>query len=263
MPKDGLLKGMRRLLGLSLAPAEFQDAVAAEVLRRYPSATIERAGVDEIRVDIPGRRESALYLERAFAIHRKAPRNLAMLVDEVVSMLDPIDVSSADELVILVRPLNFRDEEPEIDRLRRPLAGDLAAHLAIDKPERYVFPPASELREGLKLDDEALWAQAYRNTREKLGVDPVPLVAEQILLIETDDGLATSLLALDEFWNSEDLTAGGPLAVAAPYQTEVHIAPLSDAKAVERLRKMLAEAAGPFFLTSDLFIRRDGRWEVS
>lgn len=261
MPQNKLIRGIRRLLGQALTPAEFQDSVVEAIRRRHAAAVVVRLGVDELNVDLPDREGGVIYLERAYALHRAAPRNLPLLLDEVISMLDPIEIASADELVVLVRPFKF-EAEPQADLLRRPLASVLGAHVALDKPERYVFAPASELRESLKLDDEALWDRALRNTRDKLGVDPAPLIPEQIMLIQTDDGLAASLLALDDFWDSKKLTAMGPLAVAAPSHMEVHIAPLSDAASVRRLREVLAEADGPFFLTNDLLVRRDGRWEV-
>jgi hypothetical protein len=260
MPQNKLIRGMRRLLGHALTPAEFQDCVIEEIRRRHPTAVVVRMGVDELSVDLPDGEGGVIHLERAYALHCAAPRNLSLLLGEVVSMLDPIEIAAADELVVLVRPFEF---EAEADMLRRPIVGVLGAHVALDKPERYVFAPASELHENLKLDDEALWDRALRNTRDKLGVDPPPLIPEQILMMQTDDGLAASLLAFDDFWDSEELTAAGPLAVAAPLHTEVHAAPLSDAKSVARLRQVLAEADGPFFLTSDLFVRRDGRWEVA
>lgn len=262
MPQSKLMRGMRRLLGQALTPAEFQDCVVEEIKRRHPSAIVVRMDVDELRVILPDQEDGFIHLERAHALHRTAPRNLSLLLNEVVSMLDPIEIASADELVVLVRPFEF-EAEPRADMLRRPLAGVLGAHVALDKPERYVFAPASELRESLKLEDEALWERALRNTCDKLGVDPAPLIPEQIMLIQTDDGLAASLLALDDLWDSEKLTAMGPLAVAAPSHMEVHIAPLSDPASVKRLREVLAEADGPFFLTSDLFVRRDRRWEVA
>jgi len=255
-----LFQKARGMMGLALTPAEFRDCVAEAFRRRHPAASVARVGGDEIRVELPCGEESVLHLSRAYEIHRAAPRDLSVLIDDLLSMLSPIEIASADELVVLAGSFSFGADEPDLGPLRRPLVGGLAAVVALDKPESYVYPPADELRAGLSLDDGELWERALRNTRERLGVEPVPLIPEQILLIQTDDGLASGLLALDDFWDSPELTASGPLAVAAPYQTEVHIAPQGDGQSVERLRKALTEAGGPFFLTDVLLVRDDGRW---
>jgi hypothetical protein len=258
-----LLQKARGLMGLALTHAEFRDCVADAIRRRHPAASVARVGGDEIRVVWPSGEDSVLHLSRAYEVHRAAPRNLPVLLDELLSMLGPVEIAAADELVVLARPFTLGADQPDPGQLRRQLVGDLAVVVALDKPESYVYPPAEELRDGLNLDDDALWERALRNTRERLGVEPVPLVPEQVLLIQTDDGLASGLLALDAFWDSPELTAFGPLAVAAPYQSEVHIAPLSDAQAVERLRKVLAEAAGPFFLSDALLVRHGGGWKAA
>src|ERR1700741_1148782 len=193
MRMRSLLAGLCLALGISgcapakadgdterLTLAQFQDRVVAEIERRHPSAVVKRVGETELRVQPPGQEETVLYLERAYAIYHAAPGELATIIPQMISKLQPVEITADDQLVVLVRPATFSGDGSRAASgdtpFARPLAGGLVALVAIDRPDNYVFPPSSELRDGFKLDDKAIWHRALQNKLGHLhvGGEPVP-----------------------------------------------------------------------------------------
>jgi hypothetical protein len=100
-----------------------------------------------------------------------------------------------------VRPASFSPgDDGEEDRgITRALPEGLVAIVALDTPERYVFPYASELREELGMDDAMIWDRAMSNLRERLDMTPPAYEPGRIMGIKTDVGLASSFLVEDAF----------------------------------------------------------------
>jgi hypothetical protein len=144
----------------------------------------------------------------------------------------------------------------------RPIAGGLLAIVAVDGPDSYEFLRVSVLRARLKLDDAAIWSRALANTRAAIPFRPQKLVASQPARLE-HDGISSSLLADDAFWNSPVMTAQGPIVVAAPGRDEIFLMLASDQRLVAAVRQELAKVADdPDTLFSKLLVRRNGRWDV-
>lgn len=123
--------------------------------------------------------------------------------------------------------------------------------------------PAADMRAALKVDDDTIWTRAIANTRSHLNVKPTPLTSGRPLEITTGEGLAASLLMLDDFWDSPVFKSNGPLVVAVFARDDIFVASLSDESAVRSLRKLTAGAEhDPNGLTSELLVRRNGRWDV-
>lgn len=253
--------------GSVLTARQFQDRVVEEVVRHHPGAKVTRLDDYQLQIELPGGHSGTTHLERAYGLYEGTPSELNLIVQNIASSIGPRGQARAQDLLILVRPASFTLEagpgEDSGPLLKRPLVGDLAAYVAVDRPDSYAMLRSSELRAQLKMEDAAIWAAAMQNTRAHLDFPRRAPQAGRIAEISTGEGLAASLLLLDEFWDSPELTSAGPLVVAVFARDNVLVTSLSDAKNVQALRKLMADVRDdPNGLTNDLIVRRNGRWEV-
>lgn len=247
----------------ALTLIEFRDRVAAEVRRQQPQASIAPLGQVGLRVTLPGEEPKDQSMERAYSLYRDDPGRLSELVASYGRSFLPAPITP-QSLRVLVRTDRANPPPgPAGDRgLVRPIAGGLLAIVAVDGPDSYEFLRASVLRSRLKLDDAAIWTRALANTRAAIPFRPQKLVAGQPARL-AHDGLSSSLLADDAFWNAPAMTAQGPIVVAAPGRDEIYLMLASDQRMVAAVRQQLAGVADdPDTLFPKLLVRRNGRWEV-
>ena len=241
----------------------FRDRVAAEVRRQQPEAKLILLGRVGLRVVLPGQPPKDQSLERAYELYRAEPQRLDELVQSYARSFQPIAITPAS-LRVLVRTdaANPPPEGPDGNRgLTRPIAGGLIAIVALDGPDAFEFPRAARLREGLKMDDAAIWSRALANTRAEIPFAPRRLKTGEPVGIESGKGLASSLLLDDAFWNAPTMTSQGPIAVALAGRDEIYLALASDGQVVTALRGELARNADSV-LFPKLLVRRNSRWEV-
>lgn len=267
-----VLIGVLLLFGSHAAAAEpvlsyeaFEQRVAAEIIQTYPGASVKPREGRTIAIKPPNQPEFTYSLARAYAVYAGAPAELPTIVGNLVSGLAEKPPASAKDLVVLVRSSLDTPVRAEPGRrvLRRPLAGNLTLFMAEDRPDSFAIPRAEELTAELQMDETAIWEVALRNTRAKLDFQKAPLRAGRVVELASEDGLAPSVLALDEFWESPELTSGGPVVVAVFARSVIYLALESDRELVGRLRELMeANRDDPNSLTGQLLVRRDGRWEV-
>lgn len=248
-----------------LTPAQFEDQVVEEIQKQFPSSKVTRVSDSELRVEGAGVSSGTLHLERAYGLYEGTPAELPNIVRTTAKSIAPIEAAKAEALLVLVRPGAYATdpESPAKGALNRPMVGNLTSLVAVDRPDKYDFLPASNLRSDLKMDDAAIWSVALENTRRRLNLKPKPLPLGQPYEINTGQDLAASLLVFDEYWNSPELSSRGPLVVAVFARDILYVAPLSDGASVERLRKLMAAVRDdPNGLANDLLVRRNGRWEL-
>jgi hypothetical protein len=275
MGKRSFWVRLANMLGVATAPLAFSPANAevlslrafearfvAEAERAYPGIRIERLGDGKLRVQRPDGEGGEVSLVRVHALYQGTPEELPTIIGNLVSNIAPRPPASSDDLLVLVRPSTYAEGDRG-PRLARPLVGDLSILVAVDRPTAYSIAPASDLVAELKLDEEAIWGRALANTRARLSVQPGRFEGGQPGEISGLDGLASSLLALDEFWDTPQMTSKGPVVVAVFARDYLFFAPESDAPAVQRLRHAMEQSADdPNALTSSLIVRRDGRWHL-
>lgn len=251
-------------LGLARKPplmiAQFREQVIEEVLRRQPGADLERLGDSDLKGPSGG--ETAL--GRAYAYYRETPRERELVIGQVADLvLHEPGKATPDELMVLVRPHSFlAGSEGETDRgLARSLPAGLIAVVAVDKPERYEFPMASELRDDLGLSDAEIWARAEANLLTRVNMTPPKARTGVLMGIKTDIGLASSLLTVDAFWEHSHLASLGDLVVAPVERDELVVVPADQPELVHALRNLVARRDNSNFLCDRLLLRRNGAWE--
>lgn len=259
--------GGRAQAATPMSMRAFRDAYVAEVRNDIPGATVKVTADDVIEVTDRRGKVSTAFLDNAYAHYREDPGSLGAIlkryVGEVLAAGDGPPFT-ADELRVMVRPASYLSlTAPDKAPLHRPLAGDLVAIVAIDQPTRYLYPPEYELRAKLQLSNEALWARALKNTARKLPGVPPDGGKKAIDALTTGEGLAASLLAEPGYWDTPALQVGGPPVVAPVGKDMVLLVHLGDPGGVAALRKIAAKSADdPDGLSTQLFVRRSGVWEV-
>lgn len=250
-----------------MSMAAFRDAYVAEIRKEFPSVTVKVVSDDVVEVTAAPQRTATAYLDRAYALYRQHPSQLSAILKLFVGNVVAINGNpsfTAGQLRVLVRPASYLTPSGLGKQLLyRPLAGDLIALVAVDEPTKYIYPPADELRATLKMGDDALWARALENTDHKLPGVPSDAGEKAVAAFTTGEGLASSMLAEPRLWDTPALQSGGPIVVAPVNKDLVFLVRLGDAGRVAALRKAAAESAkDPDGLTTQVFVRRNGAWEV-
>jgi hypothetical protein len=254
-----------------MSMAAFRDAYAAEIVHRRPDAKVAAVAPDQLSVTLAGGVQLTAVLDNAYTHYRDQPSQLRSVLDSYVSATlesaTPPTYTAA-QLLVLVRPVSYAQAQAAMEAapgplLTRPIAGDLVAIVAVDEPTTYQFIPASTLRAQLKMEDAAIWARALANTRRKLPAVPGGDNPDTAVTLATGLGLAASLLAEPDYWDTPALQVGGPPVVAPVAKDIVFLGHLGDAKLVRAMRKAAAASGDdPDGLSDQLFVRRNGAWEV-
>jgi len=258
MGKTSLLSwlglGRKTLLGLD----EFRMAVRNEMLRRHPAATIKDVADDELDVD-----GGFINVSRAYAYYRERPRELDFFVHQLAeSIFIELHDAQPDDLILLVRPESFNpDGDDDATGLTRSLPGGLITVVAVDTPTRYVFSPADELSKELGLSRDDIWARARSNLLARLDVTPPTYKSGRVVTIKTGTGLASSLLAVEEFWDHPNLANLGDLVVSPIERDQLIIAKSDETELIASMRRLAAGFETPEFLCDRLLLRRNGAWE--
>ncbi len=254
----------------------FRDAYAAKVHHRRPDAKVEAVAPDQLSITLPGGAKLTAVLDNAYDHYRAHPAQLrSVLTGYVSATLESAAPPkyTAAQLLVLVRPVSYVQAHaamvagsPEAAAhgplLTRPIAGELVAMVVVDQPTTHQFLPASTLRADLELDDTAIWSRALANTRRKLPDVPGGGDKGEVTTLSTGLGLAASLLAEPDDWDTPPLQVGGPPVVAPVAKDIVFLTHLGDAPVVAAMRKAAALSANdPDGLTTQLFVRRNGAWE--
>ncbi len=112
------------------------------------------------------------------------------------------------------------------------------------------------------MDDASLWDRAMHNTLDRLEVGQAPLRPDEPTSLLRDDGLATSLLLVDVFW---DMLLDAEALVAAPVSpNKLVVAPRPDRRSLKLLRQMMERdpLSVDWRRFRGLLVRRQGRWEI-
>jgi hypothetical protein len=256
--------GLRSRPPLSLEV--FRERVIEVLLSEHPDAAIDRREHDgiEVRWTSAGRKPHSFSVGPGYAWYLQRPHEMAAAIQYVAAVILISSVPpSVESLVVVVKALGYNPAaDPEDPALTRPLARELVAVAVIDNPYGYQNLTASRLREELGLSDEALWERAMQNTLARLDIDHVPMERNQPTELLRDDGLATSLLLVDEFW---DPPRQDQVLIAAPVApNKLVVAAEQDTRSLKVLRQIMK--SDPLDVEwrqfRGLLVRREGRWAV-
>jgi len=246
----------------------FRDAYVAAVVKAYPTATVKVVADDAVEIGDSHGGSVTSSLDHAYAYYQQDPKELEAILKGEVETLgaasQPLSVT-AGKLVVLVRPAAFLPTGMPAAKtpLHRPLAGDLIVLVGADGGVAWIYPPAAKLRAQLKMDNDAIWAQALANTGQEIPGVPALGKRRALATLTGGHGLTSSVLAEPGVWDTPAMQVGGAPVVAPIAKDMVLVIHLDDAKGVAALRGLAAKSqTDPDALTQQLFVRRNGAWEV-
>ncbi|HEY8571824.1 hypothetical protein [Phenylobacterium sp.] len=260
---------MLEALGLSRRaprPEEFRDRVLNEVRKLRPAAAISEVDGLDFTIQWPDRASPTEYtLADHYADCLARPRDTDGVVRHAASIINiSADPPREEWLAVVVRADGHNpNDTTDNPFLKQPVVRGVNAVVVVDTPHGYQFLSAEALREELGLTDDDLWRRAFENTRDLMDLANVPLPTGKSTQVLRADGLMASLVVFDEFWDAEPRRAAGPEVVALMGSNRLVAAPLSEKAAVHAMRREIARLPrNREWITSDLIVRRDGRWDV-
>jgi hypothetical protein len=261
---------------------QFRDRVVARLEAANPDFKVKVLSLDELEVTGVGEGEVRMYLGNAYRQYLSDPSSLDQVIMRFVGVAVSATAAEAEDaplapadLRLLIRPAGFLDEvgkmrarsgKPTLDTdlpVSRPLAGDLVVLLGLDHPQSYSYPPRATVEEALPSADA--WTRALTNTGAAVGKIRTEALRDGVSMVTTESGLGPSLLLLDNVWTQAPLKGQGDPIVVVFSRTALLLGHEGDPESIDALVAILkAERAfaGNDLVSDQLFIRRNGRWEV-
>jgi uncharacterized protein YtpQ (UPF0354 family) len=186
---------------------------------------------------------------------------------ETVTFADAKTALDRSRIVPVLKPQRWVDgarqvqkaakTEPKPEILAEPFNGELAVVYAEDRPQA--------LRYLTTLDDVGDRARlrnlALGNLHRLLPKIEMREGCDHIFLIEAGGSYEASLLLADDIWSSGQIKVDGDIVVAVPGRDALFVIGSRNRTGIARLRAVAAElAAGPYALTSTLFVYRNGKF---
>ena len=250
----------------------------AEALRtQSPEFEVEVTGPLEVTISQDDEEQRA-YLDNAYARYRSAPE----MLDEVIAdyVLAAAETARGQYTgVDMARIVPVMKEANYLADLQQGVAGDRAAEIAHERYNDHLIILYAEdtphniryLSEGqlddLGVDRAGLRAMAISNLDRLL-----PAVEAQgndgTYMLIAGGNYEASLLLIDDIWAGDVWTDGtlpvtGDLVVAVPSRDVLLVTGSGDAKGLALVREIADDivATEPYYLTNQLFIYRDGRFQ--
>ncbi|HRX56493.1 MAG: DUF1444 family protein [Verrucomicrobiales bacterium] len=192
------------------------------------------------------------------SIETLSQSNEAIDPDRIVPVIK--DRAWLEEIqVSLVERGMRQDRMPEYVHL--PYNSELIICFAEDSPLniRYL---TKEAIEGLDLDPDSLLPRSIDNLRRL--IEPVEPFGGAILSLSAGGNYETSLILLDEVWETLSRQFEGELLVALPTRNVILVTSTGMGEWVDQMRDLAAAAHrdGSYPISPVLFVRREGRLEV-
>jgi hypothetical protein len=266
MGKASLFERLGLVSRPSMSMENFREQVIEVLLLEHPTAAVQRRNRDEIEVGWERRLDEPLTfsVSQAYGWYLKKP---AMLIDAIREIATYILISSVTPtlhaLAVLVRSAEYGPEgEPMNAHLRREIVDGLFGVVVIDNLYGYQHLTRRSLGDEFGLDEASLWDRALENTVVRLEIKEVPLERGVPTTLLRGDGLATSLLLADTFWDPPRQVETLVAAAVAP--NKLVVAPERDSKSLRKLRQLMERdpLSADWRHFKGLLARRQGRWEV-
>lgn len=183
---------------------------------------------------------------------------------------EPIETECAECIVPLIK-LSLPDSEPADLHLSaddapilEPFVADLLIAYAFDLPNRFTLVQGSHLPD-LGLPAAELRALATNNLRRRLP----DIMRHQyphlpVFVFTAGGNLESSLLLLDDLWESQRSLVRGELVVSVAARDCIAFTGSESPEGIAELRVSIdrAQSGGDHVLTRHLLIRRDSAWDT-
>jgi uncharacterized protein YtpQ (UPF0354 family) len=259
-----------------LNPQAFTAAFAKAAATAMPDAKVTVTG--ELSTDTRSAKGETTTsdLHNAYRVYLGRPQDLETVIANYVRILvDAIRVGDnpgldRSRIVPVLKPTAW------LEGIRK----DRQSQGIVDAPEPLTETYNSELIIAYAEDRPS--SIRYLTTRDDVGGDRVKLFvlalgnlhrllpkiemrqgADGILLIEAGGDYEASLLLADNIWSSRQIQVDGDIVAAVPAKDALLVTGSHNRTGLKKLRAIAAElAAGPYGLSSALFVYRDGKFKM-
>lgn len=258
-----------------LTKEQFEARYVEAIRKEDPKAQVRVLSPDEVEVKWSNGGENRAFMGNNYARYVQQPEGLDHFLAQMVrlSHSPPDSAQTADQLVILVKPIQFiesanalrsggtgKDKGPS---LTRPLTDDLIEVVAFDMPEAYMYPPKSSLTEKFGSEEQGIWRKAEENTRRVIGSVSAQSIRPGIMLVvATDPNISPSLLLYVPLWRDPQLAGLGPHPAVMVTKKGLVAVDGDDIANLAWLQDFARNmnAKDPDVMTSAVYILRDGVW---
>jgi uncharacterized protein YtpQ (UPF0354 family) len=253
----------------TLTPRAFTDAFAAAATVKMPSAKVTVKGDLEVETRSESGEATTSDLHNAYAVYQRDPARLDAVIAAYVGVLaDTMRLSGPKPAVDRTHIVPVLKPQAWLDGLRngrapQPLTerfnDELAVVYAEDLPTSVRFlTERDDIGDRAKLHDLAL-----KNLAQLLPPLKMERGTDGLWLANAGDTYEASLLLLDELWSNGQIRdkVDGDIVVAVPVKDVLLVTGSHNRVGLGQLRKITARlAAGPYALTSSLYVYRDGKF---
>jgi uncharacterized protein YtpQ (UPF0354 family) len=257
-----------------LSPEAFTAAFAGAAAAAMPDAKVTVTG--ELSTDTRSAKGETTTsdLHNAYRVYLVRPQNLEKVIQDYVRILvDAVrvgDNSALDRsrIVPVLKPIAWLEG----------VMKDRKAQGIVDAPEPLTEAYNSELI--IVYAEDRPSSIRYLTTRDDVGRDRVKLLvlalgnlhrllpkiemrqgADGIFLIQAGGTYESSLLLADNIWSSGQIQVEGNIVAAVPAKDALLVTGSHNRSGLRKLRALAPElAAGPYGLSSALFIYRNGKF---
>ena len=252
-----------------LSPRAFTDAVAAAATAALPTAKVIVAGDLHLETRSAGGEGTTTDLTNAYNVYRANPSHLDQVIHDYVG--------------VLVESIHY-DAKQQLDRSR--IVPVFKSQRWVDGVRRGVSPQAPQiLAEPYNTELAVVYAEdlpnsvRYLNTRDDVGdrtklrnlalsnlnrmlakieMRPGP---DDTWLITAGGDYDASLLLADQVWSSGQIKVDGDIVVGVPLRGALFVTGSHNHAGLARMHAVAGQlAAGPYGLSPDLFVYRDGKF---
>ncbi len=255
---------------------QFRERYVAALHKQDPDARVEVVAENELKITGKDGDSFTAFLDNAYGYYRMDPARLDAVLERYADMATNTakvgDVVPGD-LVVMVRPRSFlsvaeatpgkhgpktADDLP----VTHPFAGDLVVIVASDNPKSFSYPLLKDIRKAAG-EPKAAWDLASAQTLKKVGSPTIDRVNDQIFTLTANPDFAADLLLDDRVWARPDIARLAPHPVVLVGRNGLVVVDADQAQAVATLRHFASTVeTDPEFLSTQLFIRRNGGWSV-
>jgi len=261
-----------------VTPDEFTDKFIQALKQSHPDVTTDVNEPLQLKAANADGREVVAYLNNAYELYLQDTDELDAVLERYVVAL--MATMTADE----APPLSLANIVPVVKD-----SAWLAEALAAIKPEIGTTSPEyyqTSFVEGLSIiyaeDTPSNIRYIEKASIEELGVDiaTIPATAivnllaklpdisvdggEGLYMVIADGNYEASLLLVDDIWTHQNFDVAGDIVVALPARDVLLVSGTGNTEQLEQLQALAKQvyAESTYNLTSNIDVRRNGRWEV-
>ncbi len=260
----------------TLTTAEFAEAFASRIHEVDAGVEVKRVGELELRVSGGRTGEKNVFLDNAYREYSLVPDELDAVLDRYVNAalemaLDSVTRIDLRRIVPVIKDAAYPAEvrkslikaghsAEDIGFHYEPLNPDLVIFYALDSDRNIRYLSHEDLK-SLDFAPGELRQQALKNLNgllpqiEKHG-------AGGTFVVTAGGTYEASLLLVDSLWSAENFQVDGEIVVAVPSRDLLLVTGSQNTEGLSHLRKLAKETVenGAYHLTSQLFVRREGKW---